>query len=398
VNSYRRAGARAVLASALLVVGFAVLAGPPAAATTAEDEAAMWNLINGSRAGFGLGPLTYDAAASNVARTWTQHMVSTGVLAHNPNLVSQINAQVTDQWTRLGENVGYGPSAQAIENAFMASSAHKANILGDYNRVGVGTGRGPTGTLWVTVVFIKGPAIPPNGGPNPPPAMATWYQRNQVSSGNPDNTFAYGTSGDRVLSCDWNGDGTDTIGVYVNGWWYLRNTNSAGTPDIAVNYGAAGYIPVCGDWDADGIDTIGVYVNGMWYLRNTNTAGGPSVTVSYGMAGYLPTVGDWNADGKDTIGVFTAGMWYLRNTNTPGKADVIVNYGAVGYQPVTGDWDGDGKDTIGVYTNGWWYLRNNNNAGAPQDAFAYGAPGWKGVPGDWNDDGVTSIAAVPGGA
>ena len=59
---------------------------------------------------------------------------------------------------------------------------------------------------------------------------------------------------------DWNGDGIDTIGVYVNGWWYLRNAASGGSPSNIVNYGAAGYAPVVGRWAADGPSGIGVII------------------------------------------------------------------------------------------------------------------------------------------
>jgi hypothetical protein len=80
-------------------------------------------------------------------------------LQHNPNLVAQTDSRVTNQWTRLGENVGFGPDAPAIFNAFMNSPGHRNNILGDYNRIGVGSVRDGAGLLWVAVVFVKGPPI-----------------------------------------------------------------------------------------------------------------------------------------------------------------------------------------------------------------------------------------------
>ena len=44
----------------------------------------------------------------------------------------------------------------------MNSSGHAANILGDYNYVGVGTDTSSDGTLYVTVVFMKkGETAPP---------------------------------------------------------------------------------------------------------------------------------------------------------------------------------------------------------------------------------------------
>jgi hypothetical protein len=46
----------------------------------------------------------------------------------------------------------------------MGSSAHRGNILGDYNYVGVGVTQDAEATLWVTVVFMKGAADLVDGG------------------------------------------------------------------------------------------------------------------------------------------------------------------------------------------------------------------------------------------
>jgi hypothetical protein len=53
-----------------------------------------------------------------------------------------------------------------------------------------------------------------------------------------------------------------------------------------------------GDWDGDGDDTVGLYVPGqsVFYLRNSNTSGYADETVLYGAGGlgWQPVVGDWN--------------------------------------------------------------------------------------------------------
>jgi glucose/arabinose dehydrogenase len=222
-----------------------------------------------------------------------------------------------------------------------------------------------------------------------------WSIRNSNTPGPPDVSLAYGSTGDQVLSCDWNGDGTDSVGVYSNGFWYLRNTNTPGAPDITVNYGVFGYQAVCGDWNGDGTDTIGVYAGGSWFLRNSNTPGAPDISIAYGIASYTPVVGDWNGDGTDTIGVYDSGSWFLRNTNTPGAPNVTVNYGAFAYQPAAGDWNRDGTDTIGVFNNGFWYLRNTNTPGAPNITVNYGVANYRPIAGDWDGDGTATIGVVP---
>jgi hypothetical protein len=155
----------AVATAALSLAGLLVASASPAVAASdpAQDMLAR---TNQARADAGLGPLQWDGAAANVARAWTQNMANTGVLAHNPNLVSQINGSVTNQWSRIGENVGYGGDTATLQNAFMNSPGHRANIMGDYNRLGVGAVYDGAGRLWLTLDFVKGPDLgPPPGGP-----------------------------------------------------------------------------------------------------------------------------------------------------------------------------------------------------------------------------------------
>lgn len=133
----------------------------PAAAAPADDEAAFVAAINQSRAAAGLAALATDPAASQVARGWSGQMAGRDLLQHNPNLQAEVEAYVTTAWQRIGENVGVGYGVSSLHDAFMNSSGHRANILGDYNRVGVGVVRDASGRIWVTVVFIKGPALAP---------------------------------------------------------------------------------------------------------------------------------------------------------------------------------------------------------------------------------------------
>jgi hypothetical protein len=149
-----------------LVSGLAAGAVPAAAATT--DDAAETELVrltNEDRAAAGLAALGHDPAASSVARAWATSMADRSTLEHNPNLVRDVEAFVTRDWTRIGENVGYGPRPGPIQDAFMASSGHRRNVLGQYNRVGVGAVRDGNGQLWVAVVFLEGPPI--SSGPAP---------------------------------------------------------------------------------------------------------------------------------------------------------------------------------------------------------------------------------------
>ena len=391
-----RNAARLVAALLVLFVLFGVNLGSAGASVTgtSDDERAFYNATNGDRAANGLAALSYDAAASDVARSWSQTMASNGSLYHNPNLARSIAAQVTPQWTRLGENVGVGYDVAGLERAFMASPGHRANILGDFNRVGIGTVRGSDGRLWVTVVFIKGPAIASQLQVAATPSGAAWYLRNALSTGTADTSLSYGAATDRAIACDWNGDGIDTVGIYRNGAFYLRNMLTSGVADTTFGYGMPGDQPVCGDWDGDGIDTVGVYRNGAFYLRNANTTGGADLVLGYGVTGDRPVIGDWNGDGIDTIAIYRNGVFYQRDTNTSGVADRVVGYGMAGDTPVVGDWNGDGVDTIGVHRKGAFYLRNTNTTGVADLAFLYGNPTDAPLTGDWDGNGTSSTGIV----
>ena len=125
----------------------------------AGAEGSFVSMMNSERAAQGLPALQVYWDLTDDARAHSQQMASSGNLHHNPNLGS-----VTNAWQALGENVGVGASVEVLHEAFMGSSAHRGNILGDYNYVGVGVTQDAEATLWVTVVFMKGPAGLVDGG------------------------------------------------------------------------------------------------------------------------------------------------------------------------------------------------------------------------------------------
>jgi hypothetical protein len=258
--------------------------------------------------------------------------------------------------------------------------------------------------FWVAILLLANPMSALGYGNYAVQVNAPrFFLRNSNTEGLPNyNPFAYGEAGDIPVAGDWNGDGTDTIGVYrpSNRTFYLRNGNFGGSADIAVDFGNNGDLPIVGDWNNDGTDTIGVYrpSNRTFYLRNSNSNGAADIAVDWGNPSDLPIVGDWNNDGTDTIGVYRPSehKFYLRNSNTEGSADLVFTYGASGDVPIVGDWNGDGIDTVGVFRHGSdtnWHLRNNNlPSGDTEFEFRFGEMGTpQPVTGDWNGDGKTTI-------
>jgi len=140
-----------LLALSVMVVGLAVPA-------QAGPEGTLFSRINSSRSASGLAPLETYWDLTDDARAHSARMMDRGSIYHNPSLGS-----VTGVWQALGENVGMGIDLNAMHDAFMNSPGHRANILGNYNYVGVGVKTDASGVSWVTVVFMRAePGL--NGG------------------------------------------------------------------------------------------------------------------------------------------------------------------------------------------------------------------------------------------
>jgi len=140
-----------VTAMAVMIAAFAVPA-------YAGPEGTLLSRINNSRASAGLAPLERYGGITDDARAQAERMRAEQRVFHNPNLAGSTNV-----WQGLGENVGVGMEAGELHDAFMASSGHRANILGDFNYVGIGAATDDNGLLWVSVIFMRAaPGL--NGG------------------------------------------------------------------------------------------------------------------------------------------------------------------------------------------------------------------------------------------
>lgn len=109
--------------------------------------------INQYRAANGRAALNGDAALMERAQAWAQHMANTGVLEHSGG-GGNVSTSGIANWCGVAENVGYGASTIGVHQAFVASSGHRANILGNYDRVGTGVVR-VGNTVWVAEVYVR---------------------------------------------------------------------------------------------------------------------------------------------------------------------------------------------------------------------------------------------------
>jgi hypothetical protein len=122
-----------VLALAIAVLA-PLLGGSSADASSAGDEARFVALLNETRAEAGLPPLEVHTELGDLARGWTEEMRAAGGISH----ADPISAGLDAPWLKLGENVGTGPSVDAVMDAFIDSPGHYANIVDPaFTHVGV---------------------------------------------------------------------------------------------------------------------------------------------------------------------------------------------------------------------------------------------------------------------
>jgi subtilisin family serine protease len=126
----------------------------PATSGLSPDEAAVLQLVNGRRADAGCAPLTQNGTLTSVARAHSADMAARGFFSHtNPDGLDpfqRVRAAGYDGRT-MGENIAAGyATADAVMNAWMNSSGHRANILNcAFKEIGVGKATGGTyGTYW----------------------------------------------------------------------------------------------------------------------------------------------------------------------------------------------------------------------------------------------------------
>ena len=106
--------------------------------------------MNADRAANGLRTLSTQSDAQAKAQAWAERLAREGRIYH-----STLTDGIRVKWCSIGENVGYGRSVASIEDAYMNSPGHRANILATkWN--GVGVGYATNGNQVYTVqVFIQ---------------------------------------------------------------------------------------------------------------------------------------------------------------------------------------------------------------------------------------------------
>ena len=210
-----------------------------------------------------------------------------------------------------------------------------------------------------------------------------------------DTAFEFNTT-QRSRSCvdtpvagDWDGDGTDEVGVFRRGRRGSFRLD-AGTDVRRARWGSSVDQPVVADWDGDGADDLGVRrpFTGAFLRQGEN---GPLPRLTFGRRTDRALSGDWDGDGQGDVGAWRpAGARFLMRTSDGSVRRVQL--GSSGALPVTGDWNGDGRTDVGTFSAGSWSLRLTRADGTTWSGTrTFGRPGDLPVAGDWNGDGADEL-------
>jgi uncharacterized protein YkwD len=117
------------------------------AVATSSSERQLHAMVNQARSANGKGRLSLSASLSRRAHRHSERMADSGTLSH-----SCLDCGKGSSPSSMAENVGVGPSLGAVHDALMNSPGHRNNILGAFDRVGIGVVRRGD-RVWVTELF-----------------------------------------------------------------------------------------------------------------------------------------------------------------------------------------------------------------------------------------------------
>jgi uncharacterized protein YkwD len=161
-----------------------------------------------------------------------------------------------------------------------------------------------------------------------------------------DTQITLGNGGDQAVVGDWDGDGTDNIGVFRNDdRMFHLDTNGdrqlgASDARFAFDTFQAGDVAISGDWNGDGTDEIGIFRAGNTFMldsdgdRTWNPALDTQSTVAALSA--RPAIADYDGDGRSEMAVYSASMFQI-DTDHDGTLDSMRTF-RTGTAPVAGNW------------------------------------------------------------
>jgi hypothetical protein len=164
----------------VVALGVVLATGLSVQTAYAQDTAAyaneVLNLVNKERQAAGLAPLTRAVELDRAAQKFAQYMGEAGFFSHNGPDGSTPSSRIKAEGyngTTWGENIAAGQKdPQAVMNAWMNSSGHRANILHSaFKEIGIGVAVVPGSPMRIYWVqdFGARKTIPPGSQPSPTP-------------------------------------------------------------------------------------------------------------------------------------------------------------------------------------------------------------------------------------
>jgi uncharacterized protein YkwD len=125
---------------------------------SAAVEQSVFTQINNYRASKGLAKLTRNSAIDNRARIHSQDMANGKVGFGHTGFSERVRA-IGIPYTAAGENVAYNqgypdPATKAVDG-WLKSPGHLRNIVGNYNKTGIGVAVTSSGKVYLTQIFLR---------------------------------------------------------------------------------------------------------------------------------------------------------------------------------------------------------------------------------------------------
>ncbi|HEX8251134.1 MAG TPA: beta-propeller fold lactonase family protein, partial [Pyrinomonadaceae bacterium] len=164
------------------------------------------------------------------------------------------------------------------------------------------------------------------------------------SSTNTVRAEQFGQTGDLLTVGDWDGDGKSDVSVYRDGttagaqsfFYYRGSLNNPSQGITFQQWGTSGDRPLNGDFDGDGRADLAVFrpSDGIWYLRHSSNA--QMRYEQWGLSSDRFVPADYDGDAKTDLAVFrpSNGTWYIRRSSDNQAA--YVQFGQSGDMLVPG--------------------------------------------------------------
>jgi hypothetical protein len=172
-----------------------------------------------------------------------------------------------------------------------------------------------------------------------------------LRDGGADLVLDFGSSADRPLMGDFDGDGRDDPCFFQSGR-FACDTDRNGLADLGFAFDPGAGDPLLGDVNGDGRDDA-CFHSGRRFLCDTARDGGTAeLVVAFGRAaGDVPLLGDLDGDQDDEPCVFRGGQLLCDLAHDGGAPELTLTVAFSG-TPLLGDMDGDGRDDLCLARDG----------------------------------------------